>query len=424
MSLSRRLAPGRVHATSRRTARRTLFLLPTPPVVKIVEYTLGYVLERAPGVRVLAFMQNTNHNQGVFRDRGDLDGPPPGGDDELELPSSLPDLFRDLHSLQARALNAHFGRGENLWSTDGWSNVELHDQASLEAQLVYVWMQPVTDGHVEHPDLWPGCKIMPEDFGTTKTFFLPEGAFFGGRRPPRVKPGDPDALARLNAELSRVEQAERERRDEARRQRYARAREQRRKNRKNVRLTKRQRKLEEDRERRRARDEARRALEPAGQPVRDRSKMPKAVTFHVGVPAGWEGRVAEARVHFRALLEAAVKEEHARRRAEGRWFRGLQSVLADDPRDSAGDTWPTFATRPRIACKDTETRIAALLGLRAWRAEMREKRREWLKGNREVVFPRGCYGMWKRHAALVAGGRDLRADAYRPSTPPGRDGPT
>ena len=52
MTVPRRLEPGRVHAYSRRTARRTLFLLPTPPVNMIVGYTAGYALERTPTVRV------------------------------------------------------------------------------------------------------------------------------------------------------------------------------------------------------------------------------------------------------------------------------------------------------------------------------------------------------------------------------------
>lgn len=191
------------------------------------------------------------------------------------------------------------------------------------------------------------------------------------------------------------------------------------------RKTKRQRKLEEGRERRRLRqEERRRELAREGKPERDRSSMPAFVTFEVGVPPGYEHwPIEEVRAHFRRGLDERVAAHNREFAAAGRAYMGLERMLAQDPLESAGDTWPTFATNPRIACKDTDTRIDAILGLRAWRAEMRDKRLAWKSGKRDVVFPRGAYGVWRFHGALVAGGH---ATSQPPSAcdPPGRDAPT
>jgi hypothetical protein len=254
---------------------------------------------------------------------------------------------------------------------------------------------------------------MPEDFGRRITVPRPQGAFFGGRRPAsRTLPTDPDALARHHAALAR---AEREALDLARKRYRETAR-------KRGRKTKRQRKLEDGRERRRLRqEERRRELAREGKPERDRSSLPAFVTFEVGVPPGYEHwPIEEVRAHFRRVLNERVAAHNAEFAAAGRTYMGLERMLAQDPRESAGDSWPTFAINPRIACKDTDTRIDAILGLRAWRAEMRETRRAWKTGKRDVVFPRGCYGMWRFHGALVQGGH-VPAPA---SAPAGSDAPT
>ena len=161
--------------------------------------------------------------------------------------------------------------------------------------------------------------------------------------------------------------------------------------------------------------------------VRDRSTLPETVTFTVGVPPGWEDKPIEAaRAHYRRRLTELEDEVHREFAATGRSFMGLDRLLAQDPGESAGDTWPTFAINPRVACKDLDARCDALTGLAAWRAEMREKRQAWKAGRRDVVFPRGAYGMWKLHGALVAGGHDPPRRPRRPKRPdpPGRTPPT
>ena len=82
-----------------------------------------------------------------------------------------------------------------------------------------------------------------------------------------------------------------------------------------------------------------------------------------------------------------------------------------------GDTFPTFARNPRIACSGVGPRRDVLRGLQAWRREVREKREAWVDGNRSVVFPAGVYGLWQFHGALVVGARPRVRVA--PTTAPG-----
>jgi hypothetical protein len=305
------------------------------------------------------------------------------------------------------------GQGTRLardfWCSGAYDNVEILDHSSLEKQLLYVWTQGVRDGLVEHPSQYPGVWFGPDDLGTTRVYRKPEGAFFGGLRPQHLAPTDQVSFERWQAEREREE---RERLAAAYRRRMETARNR-------GRPTKRQRKLEDQRERRRLA-----ALQRESEtPRRDRSNLPEQVTLTISVPPGYEDwPIEDVRAHFRALLDAEVARLHAERAANGETtYIGVDRILSQDPRESAGCTWPTFARNPRIACSDWPTRLAALKALRAWRAEMREKRRAWLHGNRDVVFPRGCYGLWRLHDAHVQGGRRLHAP---PADAPTRAAPS
>ena len=176
--IARRLVPGRMHAVTRRAARRCFFLRPSDEVNEIVKYALGYAIQKH-GVDVFAFMAASNHTH--------LDGI--DGDEA----SSLPPFFRDFHSLVARALNAHYGRGENLWRPGSYDNAEITDCETLEEQLLYTWTNPVKDGLVARPEDWPGVRFLPEDLGRTFVVPRPAAAFFGGMRPDDWEPSYPPA---------------------------------------------------------------------------------------------------------------------------------------------------------------------------------------------------------------------------------------
>jgi len=223
----------------------------------------------------------------------------------------------------------------------------------------------VKDGLVADPYEWPAFKIMPEDFGTTITVEKPEGAYFGGHR------STPDGAGRFGLEPWQGTLASEQREAEA--------------------LI---------RSRLRGGAEA-----PPPQPKRDRTRTPASVTFEVGVPPGYEDwPVEKVRRHFRKLLDREVELIHEERLRRGkRRYMGLPAIFAQDPRDGAGSTWPSFSLNPRIACAgDVELRAELLVGLREWRAAhrrayeaLRDRRR------RRVKFPAGTYGRIRFPRACV-----------------------
>ncbi len=60
------------------------------------------------------------------------------------------------HKLVAKAVNAHRGRRENLWSVEPPCMVELADTNALINKLIYVATNPVTAGLVSKAEDWPG----------------------------------------------------------------------------------------------------------------------------------------------------------------------------------------------------------------------------------------------------------------------------
>ncbi len=129
MTTARRLLPDQDQALCRRTARRCLFLKPTPKVTQILLYVLGVALEEHELIELYAFTACANHYHMVVR--------------ALSSPgevSHLPGFMGRFNSLTARALNVHYGRGGNLGSQpDSYHNTEIWNQLSLEGQLLYAW---------------------------------------------------------------------------------------------------------------------------------------------------------------------------------------------------------------------------------------------------------------------------------------------
>ncbi len=361
MAISRRLVPGRTHSITRRAARRMFVLTPSDDVNQVVLFTLG-VAVKEKGVALHAFMAESTHHHACATDDSDT--------------SSLSDCLGYFHSLTARALNAHYGRGENLWATGSYDNVEIHDCATLEEQLLYVWTNPVKDGLVERPEDWPGVKFLPEDFGREITVVRPETAFFGGRRPDDWEPTYPPARAahrRAQKEARKQERAERDRSRKAGPTRPG------------------------------ARPKKQRAPVPDSA-KRDRRRLPASVTFTIEPPPGYEHMtLPEVRAHFRKLLDERLAQIRAERHAQGLTrVLGAEAVRNQDPLESSGGTYPSFGRNPRIACRDERRRTALLAELVAWRMTYRVARAVWRGGDREVVFPLGTYGMLRLHGARVA----------------------
>lgn len=389
MSIPRRLLPDQAQAITRRCAKRCLFLKPTPQVTQVLLYCLGVALEACELIEVYAFMACANHYHLVLRDLAE-----PG-----EL-SQLPACMGRFNSLSARALNVHYGRGENFWSApESYHNTEIWNQASFESQLLYAWTNPVRDGMVDRPELWPGAKFLPEDLGTTITVAKPEGAFFGGRGRETHAPADANALDDWKLHLAREE---REALD------LGRARDRERALAGKGVSSRRRRELMKQRRNRLRRQQQVRLQHPS-----PRSTLPDEVRIEIACPRDYEDwEIEDVRAHFRALLEEELKVVHATRLSEGRTrYMGVQAVLAQDPRDSAGSVWPTFGRVPRIACKgDPAARYAILEELVSWRIRYRhalDRRRKALASQvateSEVEFPLGTFLLLRDHGVKIRG---------------------
>ena len=346
MGYSRRLLPQQTHSVTRRAAGRCFWLRPDAFTNGVILYAIGRASQLNPSVDLHAFVAESNHTHSNLTDTRRED----------TKVSELSRFFQSLNRLIAAALNTRYGRGENLWAPESFDNTEVHGQQSLEQQLLYLWTNPVKDGLVERPEDWPGVIFLPEDFGKTFKVQKPSGAFFGGRRPDAWT--DLETCDDWRAELAREE-------EEA------------------LALL------------------GSRRKSPA-RPRRDRSKLPEFVEFTIKPPPGYEHlSLEEVRSYFRELLDAEVERIHARRRAANKArFLGVDAVLAQDPRASAGGTWPSFKINPRIACRgDNARRLSLLVGLREWREAYRTAYHLWSKG-RPATFPPGTYApglrVWTR----------------------------
>ncbi len=138
-------------------------------------------------------------------------------------------------------------------------------------------------------------------------------------------------------------------------------------------------------------------------PPRSRASLPEEVRITISPPPGYEHlSLEEVRKHFRRLLDERIEEIHAQRRAEGKTrVLGVPAIMAQDPLVSIGETFPTFDTNPRIACKEPAQRVALLLGLQRWRTRYRSALDSWTQGQRDARFPAGTYWIAHFHKALV-----------------------
>ena len=400
--MPRRLLPEMTYSITRRCVDRRLFLLPTPEVNEVLLYSLGRALQNRR-VELHVYSANTNHDHSVMTDRPKGMPEPPGLTEAQRESADLPGFMGHFRSLTGRALNTHYGRGENFWRVGSYDSCELWNMQSQIDQCLYAWTQVVRDGLVERIEDWPGVVTLPEDFGTTIRVAKPKNAFFGGRGKDRVVPTDPYALAHWTQELADAEEAalrlgrERDKRKKQRKRNKA----------KPGRGAKRGRALDKARRRR-----ARKKKLPAPKPKRDRSRLPDFVEIDVVPPPAFQHwPIEKVRTFFREELDRELERIRAEREREGKSVMGIEAVMAQNPRDAAGPTWPTFARNPRVCCsKDKELRLRVLRGLQDWRYRYRIARQA-LKSGKDVVFPEGTYHLRRFHDVRVrtGSGPPLRA---------------
>jgi putative transposase len=114
------------------------------------------------------------------------------------------------------------------------------------------------------------------------------------------------------------------------------------------------------------------------------------LTFHR--PPGYEELSDE---ELAALVEEKTKEreEYARNEADraGQRFLGRRKVLAQSRHSVPRSPATRSSCSPQVACRDRWRRVERLAQDRAWLEEYNEKRKRWLQGERDVIFPYGTY---------------------------------
>ena len=195
MSLPREVLPGRVHMISRRCTQRQFLLRPD----KVTNETFLYCLAAAANrydVRVVLPVAMSNHHHTVVYD---------GEGRVIEF-------MEHFHKMLAKAQNAHRGRGENLWSSEPPSLVQLVGVDDLLDKLVYVATNPVKAGLVDRAHHWPGVHGLAALLNRRTIVVRRPKQFFraGGSMPEEVTlelglpPGIEDVDAFLGALRERV----------------------------------------------------------------------------------------------------------------------------------------------------------------------------------------------------------------------------
>jgi REP element-mobilizing transposase RayT len=203
MSAPRQILPGRSYLVTRRCLLRHFFLRPSEVVNQVFAYVLA-LASRRYGVQVHAYCVLSNHVHLVLTDPH----------------ARLPAFQQFLAAFVARALNAHLGRWEYFWAPCTYSAVALDSPEDIVAKAAYTLANPVAAGLVHAAHLWPGLWSAPGTIGTTLRVKRPDHFFDAeGLLPEQVDleltvpsgfSSAEEFRARLQAELSRLEQAARE----------------------------------------------------------------------------------------------------------------------------------------------------------------------------------------------------------------------
>jgi REP element-mobilizing transposase RayT len=206
----RRILEGDTYLVTRRCTQRQFLLKPERYVTQLLTYVLA-VAAAAFGIELHAAIFLSNHYHLVLTDPR----------------RRLPLFVQQFNSLVARALNQHWRRSENLWSTQGVSVVRLVDEAAVWNALVYTITNAVKDGLVSDPSKWGGLRTTASQLPGLRKKALRPARFFRAdgelpaeaelvfSRPPILRGLSDGAYraqltARVNAELDRIKLRRRE----------------------------------------------------------------------------------------------------------------------------------------------------------------------------------------------------------------------
>ncbi len=194
---------------TRRVRQRTFLLRPSKIVTQVVGYVFA-VMQQRWNIDLHALIAMSNHLHEACTD--------PDG--------SIVEFTRDVHDFIARAINAHHGEFEAVWSSTQTSRVEVDGPTDLLGKIGYVLANPVEAGLVRHGHSWPGLRMAwpqkPRVFKRPAKFFRgpkdggnwPDEATLVMTRPPEFDHlSDDELAAKIKAAADALEQKARDKHD-------------------------------------------------------------------------------------------------------------------------------------------------------------------------------------------------------------------
>jgi REP element-mobilizing transposase RayT len=199
MSLPRQILPGEFWMITRRCTQRLLLLRPDDVANLTFLYCLAEAARRFAIEVILPSAMSNHHHTIVFDRHG-----------------TIIEFMEHFHKMLAKAMNAHRGRWENLWSSEPPSLLRLVDRSDVIAKLVYAATNPVKDGLVERVHHWPGVNGLasllhdrPTEIRRPRQFFRAEGPMPDCVRLELVVPAELGDAEEFRRELrARVAEAE------------------------------------------------------------------------------------------------------------------------------------------------------------------------------------------------------------------------
>jgi len=146
--------------------------------------------------------------------------------------------------------------------------------------------------------------------------------------------------------------------------------------------------------------EARSFQRPSGSFFKPEGCMPKTARLVLKTPPALR-HLSRAEAD-RVLADRVVEREteiRAEFRSKGREFLGMDAVMRFDPNASPNTREPRRTLDPTLAAADRDERVAAIEGLKEFRAAYREAWLLWRAGTHSAMFPWGTYLMRVRHRA-------------------------
>jgi len=148
VTLPRKLLPNTTYMVTRRVAQRVFLLRPQPLCTQTVQYCFGRALELHPEIDLHVLQVLSDHYHAVLTDAG----------------QSLPKFMAWIDREIGKAMNKHFRRAENFFSSDHYSSAELVDVEAVWGKCVYVFTNCVHHKLVGNYIDWPGVRSTPHDW--------------------------------------------------------------------------------------------------------------------------------------------------------------------------------------------------------------------------------------------------------------------